>query len=301
MDTHWKPTIVDRLNLADVDRWHLLKTKRPQNLSEHTYGVLCIALELYDSTKHPLKDKRLSMERITRYVLDHDADEIIIGDIPSPTKPRIGVKWEHPILIKNNTNISEKYIVKLADMIEAVQYFWQNADGYRSKKEYKILLDKTLNFIYERLEDKGGVVSRETMGDKQEISLVNTISYEALILIHKLIQPKIEDYSTPSSLSQSDIFSVLVLGLPSTKNGNSMCTGKYIPCHRDTTVLVAMEKNNAFIDHNCRNGHCGVCKLKVLYGNFSYGDENPMSHEDGSILSCRAIPISNCVLEVINE
>lgn len=71
------------------------------------------------------------------------------------------------------------------------------------------------------------------------------------------------------------------------------------PCRADQTVLGAMAA--AFrrsIQSGCRSGGCGVCKVRVLEGNYQTGQmsaaEVPAAERElGVVLACQLYPRSN--------
>jgi ferredoxin len=69
------------------------------------------------------------------------------------------------------------------------------------------------------------------------------------------------------------------------------------------TLLAGMEKSNCrAIRVGCRGGGCGLCKVKVLHGQYQ---TKPMSrqhikaheHAAGLALACRVLPESDLVLQ----
>ncbi|NLW06209.1 MAG: 2Fe-2S iron-sulfur cluster binding domain-containing protein [Pseudomonadaceae bacterium] len=68
-------------------------------------------------------------------------------------------------------------------------------------------------------------------------------------------------------------------------------------------LLMAMEKlNQRAIDVGCRGGGCGLCKVKVLQGDYqtkrmSKAHVNEEELTKGFALACRLMPLSDLVLE----
>jgi ferredoxin len=59
------------------------------------------------------------------------------------------------------------------------------------------------------------------------------------------------------------------------------------------TVLETAEENGVAIDYSCRQGFCGVCKVKLLEGSVSMAVQDGLSSRDRAsqvILACQAIP-----------
>lgn len=78
-------------------------------------------------------------------------------------------------------------------------------------------------------------------------------------------------------------------------------------CGEDQNLLSSMErKGKRGIMVGCRGGGCGVCKVKVLQGNFQ---AKKMSREHvsqdeqaaGYVLACRCEPRSDLTLEVVGN
>lgn len=68
-----------------IERWALMRSTRPENLSEHALEVASIAhvLCVIGNTRY---DRQLNAERAAMLGLYHDATEIITGDMPTPVK-----------------------------------------------------------------------------------------------------------------------------------------------------------------------------------------------------------------------
>lgn len=59
-----------------------------------------------------------------------------------------------------------------------------------------------------------------------------------------------------------------------------------INADKTSSVLEALENNGLHIDSCCRGGFCGVCRVKLISGEFEY-KENPIGYcADDEILSC---------------
>ncbi len=68
-----------------IERWALMRSTRPENLSEHALEVASIAhgLCLIGNIRY---GRNLNAERAAMLGLYHDATEIITGDMPTPVK-----------------------------------------------------------------------------------------------------------------------------------------------------------------------------------------------------------------------
>ena len=77
--------IVSRMKY--IERWALMRSARPENLSEHTLEVAMIAhvLCIIGNVRY---GRSLDANRAAVVGLYHDASEIITGDMPTPVKYR---------------------------------------------------------------------------------------------------------------------------------------------------------------------------------------------------------------------
>ena len=70
-------------------------------------------------------------------------------------------------------------------------------------------------------------------------------------------------------------------------------SGKSAAAKPGHTVLETAEENGVVIDYSCRQGFCGVCKVKLLDGSVSMEIQDGLSSRDKAsqmILACQAIP-----------
>jgi ferredoxin len=80
--------------------------------------------------------------------------------------------------------------------------------------------------------------------------------------------------------------------------------GERVAARPEETVLAALSRAGLGYRIGCRRGGCGVCKLHLLLGEVRYERtvaDSVLSDEErieGICLSCRAVPITNVVIEL---
>lgn len=74
-------------------------------------------------------------------------------------------------------------------------------------------------------------------------------------------------------------------------------------CRDDKSLLVGMELQNAHaIEVGCRGGGCGMCKIRILDGEFekkrmSRAHVSEVEEAEGFALACRILPRGDMVIE----
>jgi hypothetical protein len=136
--------INDMLRAQYVKRFHIVHTIKHQSIAEHSFNVAMIAREI--SIRFGYSEAAINMA-----VLDgiyHDLDEVITGDIPTPTKERAKAQG----VDLNDNGISTPYrwdsikaireVVKAADYIEAAWFLGENGVGRHADSVKEDILDK---------------------------------------------------------------------------------------------------------------------------------------------------------------
>lgn len=111
--------INDILLAQNIKRWTIVATKTDQSLAEHLFNVTMIARAI-------CAEAEMDDSKVTKYALDHDLDEIMTGDIPSPAKERLGMKSIYEGKSGIFCTAEERAIVKAADLIDAVLFIKYN-------------------------------------------------------------------------------------------------------------------------------------------------------------------------------
>jgi 5'-deoxynucleotidase YfbR-like HD superfamily hydrolase len=117
--------IQDKLKAGTVNRWNIVSTVRPQTLAEHLFNVAMICEAL--AANIPSVPKTT----VVYYGLIHDIEEVILGDLPTPTKARMkhkGLDWNK--LVKMVISDEERLapsenlqkLIKTADKMEALWF-----------------------------------------------------------------------------------------------------------------------------------------------------------------------------------
>lgn len=80
-------------------------------------------------------------------------------------------------------------------------------------------------------------------------------------------------------------------------------TGESYPCAEGQDVLRAMETlGRRGIPVGCRNGGCGLCKVRITHGEFAQGRMSrafvsATEEDDGVVLACRVFPRSDLAID----
>jgi len=138
--------INDILRASGVKRWHIVRTVQPQSLAEHTFDVVMIARAI-------AKVAAMDDYEITKEALLHDLDEVVTGDIPTPTKQRARDNgWELNNLYKSVTGQEiipdEALVIHLADKLADLYWLWMHALGPHSNQVYEIMANTYNEFIH---------------------------------------------------------------------------------------------------------------------------------------------------------
>lgn len=130
--------IQDILRASHTKRWTIARTAVNQSLAEHTFNVVMIARAI-------AKEACIDDSKVIKYALEHDLDEILTGDMPTPAKDRLDMHF--PSGGKNSIDSAEYAIVKASDIIEALWFITEAGVGRHSDQIKKYLEEKLIEFF----------------------------------------------------------------------------------------------------------------------------------------------------------
>lgn len=163
---------INRFSLARqaqrVIRCHTEPTRHIQSVGEHTFGVLCLVMELTNGNPSP---------ELVKAALHHDIPEAITGDIPSPAMWRSEALRAGAAVLEDE--ILEKYaltsaselsktdlrILRIADLLELVMFSVEEAERgdvtslNRAGRAWDALWTRYLGF-------EGGDIRKTTISGK---------------------------------------------------------------------------------------------------------------------------------------
>jgi len=118
--------LTDILRASHVSRWNIVNVSRHQSVAEHSFNVCMIARRL-------CKELDVEDTNIIKAALEHDLDEVIFGDIPTPAKDKLAASGIDINAIVGNkmrdlTPLDET-ILKVADLLDAVLFLSDHAIG----------------------------------------------------------------------------------------------------------------------------------------------------------------------------
>lgn len=73
-----------------------------------------------------------------------------------------------------------------------------------------------------------------------------------------------------------------------------------IQSNASSTLLEAMEMSGLVPEYNCRDGHCGACRCKLVSGEIEYVDFAMAYTQEGEILPCVCRAKSDVELSDVN-
>ena len=134
----------DKMRAQYVKRWHTVHMDHDQSLADHTFNVMIIARELARRLNHDGDEQRLVLEA----ALEHDLNEVVTGDIPTPTKNRLSPDSKGHLAPNHFEGWGPaESIVKVADMLEAYFQITQHASGTHSGQVFSYMCDQTNDYL----------------------------------------------------------------------------------------------------------------------------------------------------------
>jgi 5'-deoxynucleotidase YfbR-like HD superfamily hydrolase len=133
-------TLTEILRAQNVNRWNLIATTREQSVAEHTFNVTMIVRALAKALK-------IDDNLLTKAAIEHDLDEVMTGDIPSPTKAlarQMGMDLGKIEGAKKNCDRLmplDKTVLKFADLLESVHFLDNFGTGHRATVVKEELMD----------------------------------------------------------------------------------------------------------------------------------------------------------------
>lgn len=134
--------INDILRAGDVTRWNIVHTSKISTVADHQYNVTMIARAMAKLSGCP--DSNL-----IKAALEHDLDEIVTGDIPSPTKDKaraMGFEINDILQTSQRQRIlgkEELLILQIADTMENA-WFIRNYGIGRHAEQVSLELEEKL-------------------------------------------------------------------------------------------------------------------------------------------------------------
>jgi len=135
-------TLKQILRASHVRRWNIVATSRDQSVAEHSFNVCMIARALC---------KRLNMDddKIIKAALEHDLDEVVFGDIPSPMKAKLmkdGIDVNKYVGNEmRELDMLQQKVLKTADLLDAYLFLKDHGVGSHATD--------VVNEVYNRLWD----------------------------------------------------------------------------------------------------------------------------------------------------
>lgn len=157
----------DLLALADVKRWGVIKTLRPQSVAEHSFSVAVLSMELAERLFDGKVDYDDGMYLLW-WALIHDAPETLTGDVDGKFKrdnpdfrmalieaENKAFPW-YAIMARYTIPERIKWIVKVADKVETLAFIRVWGRGPRADDVYhellKILFDEVVPELARQIE-----------------------------------------------------------------------------------------------------------------------------------------------------
>ncbi|OUO48087.1 5'-deoxynucleotidase [Olsenella sp. An285] len=122
-----------------IERWALMRSSRPENLSEHSLEVASIA-HMLCVIGNARFGRSLDAERAALVAIYHDASEIITGDMPTPVKYHDGTIRDAYRAVEKNAE--ERLLAALPDDLRPAfeDVFWPSDDASEDERYLRRLV-----------------------------------------------------------------------------------------------------------------------------------------------------------------
>ena len=122
-----------------IERWALMRSSRPENLSEHSLEVASIA-HMLCVIGNARFGRSLDAERAVLVAIYHDASEIITGDMPTPVKYHDGTIRDAYRAVEKNAE--ERLLAALPDDLRPAfeDVFWPSDDAGEDERYLRRLV-----------------------------------------------------------------------------------------------------------------------------------------------------------------
>ncbi|MDW5499026.1 class I ribonucleotide reductase maintenance protein YfaE [Pseudomonas lundensis] len=76
-------------------------------------------------------------------------------------------------------------------------------------------------------------------------------------------------------------------------------TGTQLSCPKNESCLLdVLEMHDVEVEYQCRSGYCGACRLKLVKGDVIYHQQPLAFINDGEILPCCCMPLTDIELDI---
>jgi len=157
--------LTTKMRITHVRRWHIVAVDREQSVAEHTCRVQLLASEIM---RRHTADPVLMFKTI-RWALWHDLPEVVVGDLPTPTKRHVnvdalemGTSEEYRTILELTPPVVLR-AVKAADLIEAALYMEEYGRGAHAMGVYAGILEDLEAFVGNPIDECISDVGREVL------------------------------------------------------------------------------------------------------------------------------------------